>query len=273
MRQGKAPLLSSKGLAGRLLLLGLLFSLLTPAPILAQVLETNVLLADDEAWLNEMLSRMSTADKVGQLFLITFRGSDVSSASDVAHLVQVLRVGGVIISPANGNFVNSAFTASDVRALTTGLQELAFSASLPVTLTHSVPVTVSVPATQTLEPTGSRVVTASTVVTVSEVITQPAQNIPLLIAVLQEGNGYPYTELRTGFTPLPSPMALGATWNDAYARLTGELAGRELSAAGVNLLLGPSLDVLSEPRPGQSGDPGTRVLGGDPYWVGRLGQA
>jgi beta-N-acetylhexosaminidase len=116
-------------------------------------------------------------------------------------------------------------------------------------------------------------VTASAVVSVSEVLTKPAQNIPLLIAVSQEGNGYPYTDLRSGFTPLASLMALGATWDETNARLIGELVGRELSAVGVNMLLGPSLDVLSEPRPGQSGDLGTRVLGGDPYWVGRLGRA
>ncbi len=262
------------GLAGRLLLLGLLLSSLPPAPLLAQVPATSAGVEQaDEAWLDEMLAGMSTADKVGQLFVITFRGNDVSASSDTARLVQLLRVGGVIITPANGNFVNSAFTAADARALTTGLQQLAFSASLPVTLTHMVPVTVSVPGTQPLEPTAARVVTATTVVSVSEVITQPAQNIPLLIAVNQEGNGYPYTDLRSGFTPVPSLMALGATWNESYARLTGELAGRELSAIGVNVLLGPSLDVLSEPRPGQSGDLGTRVLGGDPYWVGRLGQA
>ncbi|RPI55223.1 MAG: glycoside hydrolase family 3 protein, partial [Chloroflexi bacterium] len=274
MRQEKTKGLSGMGLAGRLLLLGLLLSSLPPAPLLAQVPAMSAAAAQaDQAWLDEMLAEMSTADKVGQLFLVTFPGSDVSAVSDVAHLVQFLRVGGVIVTPANGNFVNSTATATDVRALTTGLQELVFSPSLPVTLTHSVPVTVSLPVTQTLEPSASRLVTASTVVTVSEVVTQPAQNIPLLVAASQEGNGYPYTDLRTGFTPLPSLMALGATWNDTYARLAGELAGRELSAVGVNLLLGPSLDVLNEPRPGQSGDLGTRVLGGDPYWVGRLGQA
>jgi beta-N-acetylhexosaminidase len=274
MRQENIRRLSGTGMAARLLLLGLLLSSLAPAPVLALMPATSAAAAlADEAWLDEMMAEMSTADKVGQLFLVTFRGSDVSAESDVAHLVQFLRVGGVIISPENGNYVNSSVTASDVRALTTGLQELAFSTSLPVTLTHSAPVTVTLPITPTLEPTPSRFLTATTVVTVSEVVTQPAQNIPLLIAVSQEGNGYPHSHLRTGFTSLPSFMALGATWNDSNARVMGEIAGRELAAVGVNLLLGPSLDVLNDPRPGQSGDLGTRVLGGDPYWVGRLGQA
>jgi len=274
MRKEKTKGLSRMGLVSRLLLLGLLLSLLPSAPLLAQVPATSAAVAQaDEAWLDAMLAGMSTADKVGQLFLVTFRGSDVSAASDVAYLVQFLRVGGVIISPANGNFVNSPSTASDVLALTAGLQGLAFSSSLPVTLTHSVPVTVSLPGAQTLEPGASRPVTASTVVTVSEVVTQTAQNVPMLIAASQEGDDYPYTDLRIGFTSLPSLMALGATWNDTYAQLTGELVGRELSAVGVNLLLGPILDVVNEPRSGGSGDLGTRVLGGDPYWVGLLGQA
>ena len=110
-------------------------------------------------------------------------------------------------------------------------------------------------------------------VTYTEVITRPPQGIPLFTAVSQEGDGYPYTSLRGGFTHLPSNMAVGATWNDAHARAFGMIVGGELEAVGVNLLLGPSLDVLSEPRPGQSGDLGTRVFGGDPFWVGRLGQA
>src|SRR5439155_9111569 len=41
---------------------------------------------------------------------------------------------------------------------------------------------------------------------------------------------------------------------------------------GINLLLGPSLDVLQTPRQ-EGADLGTRVFGGDPYWVGVMGQA
>ena len=76
-----------------------------------------------------------------------------------------------------------------------------------------------------------------------------------------------------GFTPLPSAMALGATWSPSLAEQTGQVVGQELLAAGVNLLLGPTLDVLDVPRPGSKGDLGTRTFGGDPFWVGQLGQA
>ena len=38
------------------------------------------------------------------------------------------------------------------------------------------------------------------------------------------------------------------------------------------MLLGPSLDVLEEPNPESTGDLGIRTFGGDPFWVGRMGQ-
>ncbi|UCC64111.1 MAG: hypothetical protein JSV36_03370, partial [Anaerolineae bacterium] len=68
-------------------------------------------------------------------------------------------------------------------------------------------------------------------------------------------------------------MAVGATWQPEFARRAGEIAGRELSAVGINLLLGPVLDVLNVPRLSGRGDIGVRAFGGDPYWVGRMGRA
>ncbi len=229
--------------------------------------------ADEDPWLDDTLAHMTTADKVGQLFLITFPGNDIGAGSEIAQLVQILRVGGVILSPENENFGNGAFAPSQVLSLTSGLQQLAFSESFPVTYTLSVPITVTVPVGETPSPSDRETITATTTLTYTDVITRPPQGIPLLTAVLQEGNGYPYTSLRGGFTDLPSNMAIGATWNDEYAQAIGTIVGQELWAVGINVLLGPSLDVLSEPRPGQGGDLGIRVFGGDPYWVGQMGQA
>jgi beta-N-acetylhexosaminidase len=96
--------------------------------------------------------------------------------------------------------------------------------------------------------------------------------VPLLIGVNHEGNGYPFSEVRGGVTELPSAMAIGATWDPGRAEAMGRIAGAELAAMGINLLLGPSLDVLETPRP-ESADLGTRVFGGDPFWVGQMGQA
>ncbi len=227
----------------------------------------------DERWLDEMLASMTTADKVGQLFLVTFEGSDTSNASDIAHLIQVLRIGGVIVAPESRNFSNGSSAPGQVLTLATGLQELAFSSSAPITLTTMVPVTVTAP----IEPPDSEVPSQPQIITtevaITTVYTTPAQAVPLLIATAQEGDGYPYSSLRPGFTELPSSMAIGATWDPELAEDVGQIVGRELSAVGVNLLLGPSLDILRNPRPGLSDHLATRVFGGDPYWSGRMGQA
>lgn len=104
-------------------------------------------------------------------------------------------------------------------------------------------------------------------------LTSEENYIPLFIAVGHEGDGYPYTPLRGGMTALPNQMALGATWSEENVDTVGEIAGRELAALGINMLFGPSLDVLNNPRPTLQGELGTRVFGGDPYWVGKLGRA
>jgi beta-N-acetylhexosaminidase len=97
--------------------------------------------------------------------------------------------------------------------------------------------------------------------------------VPLFVAIDHEGDGNPFTHLREGFTALPSPMAIGATWDPLAAEAVGRVAGAELEAVGINMLLGPGLDVLAEPRIDSGGDIGTRSFGGSPYWVARLGAA
>src|SRR5690606_20088173 len=37
--------------------------------------------------------------------------------------------------------------------------------------------------------------------------------------------------------------------------------------------IGPSLDVVESPNPSASSDLGTRIFGGDPFWVGEIGRA
>lgn len=108
--------------------------------------------------------------------------------------------------------------------------------------------------------------------TVSNTIAHPV-HIPLLIGVEQLGDGYPTTALRRNFTPIPSQLALGSTWNPTLVRNVGAIVGRELNAVGVNLLLGPSLDVTNQPRTDPVGALGVHTFGGDPYWVGKMGSA
>jgi len=53
----------------------------------------------------------------------------------------------------------------------------------------------------------------------------------------------------------------------------GRCSGQELSALGINFLLGPSLDVLDLPKIEITSNLGTRTFGGDPFWVGEMGRA
>ena len=59
---------------------------------------------DDATDVNAMLTRMSVAEKVGQLFMVTFQGDNVSENSDIATLIRDYKVGGVVLLPANQNF-------------------------------------------------------------------------------------------------------------------------------------------------------------------------
>ncbi|MCS7259425.1 MAG: hypothetical protein NZ765_01380, partial [Anaerolineae bacterium] len=183
---------------------------------------------------------MTSLEKVGQLFLVAFQGNDVSANSDIARLIQQVRIGGVVLSPAYYNFVNHADTPRQLLQLTNRLQLLALTA--PEGQLSYMPIASYTP-------------------------------IPLFIALNEEGDGPPYTALWGGMPPLPSAMALGATWNPSSAEQVGEIVGAVLSALGVNMLLGPSLDVLDRPPLIATSTIGIRSFGGDPFWVSKFGQA
>jgi beta-N-acetylhexosaminidase len=100
----------------------------------------------------------------------------------------------------------------------------------------------------------------------------PSPFVPLFVAVEQDGDGAPNSQITTGLTPAPSYMAMGATWDQAAAEAAGQAVGQELAALGVNFLIGPMLDVRRQPST-SAFDPGVNVFGGDPYWVGALAQA
>src|SRR5690606_21104224 len=82
-----------------------------------------------------------------------------------------------------------------------------------------------------------------------------------------------HPQLLNGITQLPSTMAIGATWDPQQAQVVGQILGQELTAVGVNMLLGPHLDVLEDPSLALSNQVGTDIFGGHPYWVGQMGQS
>jgi beta-N-acetylhexosaminidase len=233
-------------------------ALLTASPIATQTPTPG---PDDLLTLeiNRIIADMSVADRIGQLFIIDFQGNQVGTNSDIAELLQEYRVGGVVINPENRNFsnVDGADTPVQVAMLTNQLQALAYGVYLrPDQALNPPPALLVAPTTPNLG-----------------IFQRSSQRIPLFVGVEQMGDDVVNTSLRQGFTSLPSPMALGATWNPELIESIGTIVGRELTAVGVNLLLGPGLDVLEQPRTDVGAGLGVQSFGGDPYWVGLLGRA
>ncbi len=187
-----------------------------------------------------LVAQMTPEEKVGQLFLITFDGTDIAEGSDIYELIVNHHIGGVILGADMNNFVSEDTTAAAYQ-LTTGLQELAWQESNP---------------------------------TEGEIIEDnPPTYVPLFIGIAQEGNGSPSDQILDGLTPLPSQMTIGATWNPQLAQEVGQVMGSELAALGFNFYLGPSLDVVDTSNSENAYYSGTQTFGGDPYWVGELGKA
>ncbi len=205
-----------------------------------------------------IFNSLTPAERVGQLFIVSFDGANLSPNSNIAQLIQTYRVGGIVISAENRNFTNRGNTPSRILNLNNRLQNLA----LQPPLTQTLAITSASPLTPT--------VSATPVVTNTPTSYTP---IPLFIAIQHEGDGYPNTQIRNGLTNIPSQMAIGATWDPENARMVGEIVGRELSLLGVNMLFGPSLDVLDNPRSDLSGSLGVRTFGGHPFWVEQMGEA
>ena len=132
-----------------------------------------------------ILENMSTQEKVGQLFLVTFSGTNISNNTKIYDLIVNQRVGGVILSNGNGNFPELD-TLNEVVTLVSGLQSLVM---LP-------------------EPVQQLVV---------ENPSEPAiSSIPLWIGIEQPGSSLS-GEIINGLSPIPGAMAMGATWDPLLA--------------------------------------------------------
>ncbi|HQV94628.1 MAG TPA: glycoside hydrolase family 3 N-terminal domain-containing protein, partial [Anaerolineales bacterium] len=185
-----------------------------------------------------ILNSMSPQERVGQLFLVTFRGTSVAPDSKIYDLIVNRHIGGVVLLAENDNFVDAPETILSAYQLTSDLQNLEWEA------THSLS-----PAESTNE------------------------YVPLFVGISQDGDGARHDQILSGLTPTPSLMAVGATWNVSQSEQVGTVLGSELSAIGFNLIVGPSLDVVESPNPSALSDLGTSVFGGDPFWVAKMGGA
>ncbi len=220
-----------------LALAALLLSLLPSQPAGAQQTDPAVEAA------RFLLTQMTPEERVGQLFLVTFVGSSVDEESQIYDLITRHHVGGVVLLASHDNFLPAPDTVAGAYRLITQLQAAEWQSSQGAYL----------------DPLTREYV--------------ESQYIPLFIGIAQTGDSYPDNQILSGLTPLPTQMAIGATWQPDLAEQVGHVAGQELSAIGFNLFFGPSLDVLTSPEsPGSSGI-GVSVFGGDPYWVGEMGRA
>jgi len=197
-----------------------------------------------------LLVTLTPEEKVGQLFLVTFDGFEAGASNQMSEpnakiysLIDNYHIGGVILLASNDNFVGSDLTLPVAQKLTQQLQIDEYNSSQQE---------------RTNPDTGDKYTSAY---------------IPMFVGITQEGDGSGYDQILSGLTPLPSQMAIGATWQTEEAQKVGEVLGSELKAMGFNLLLGPSLDVLEAPSSEDGGDLGVRTFGGDPFWVGAMGQA
>ncbi len=72
-----------------------------------------------------------------------------------------------------------------------------------------------------------------------------------------------------GNTQLPVGMMRGATWDPEVERRVGEVMGRELRAVGGNVLLAPTINILSHPSWGRAQE----TYGEDVHHLSRMGVA
>ena len=199
-------------------------------------------LAASEMNVEAILEDMTPEEKIGQLFMVTFDGMDVGEESQIYDLITNYHIGSVVLRADNNNF-SSEDTIPKTQAMVTSLQNIAWEAASQQ----------------------------------SNIIRETEQGsgtyIPLLIGIQQIGNGFPGDQILTGLTPLPSQMSIGATWDLELANQVGQVLGSELSSIGINLYLGPNLDVVEAASSEAASSLGVNTYGGDPFWVGEMGKS
>ncbi len=228
---------------------GLVFAILLCLALLSPGLPTLVSGQGPEADVDSLLARMMPSERVGQLFLVGF---SPASEAEIVSLVRDYHIGGVVLAARNGNLPPSLADAAALRDLIGALQGAALAGTVGFaggTPTPAPTVAATPPATATQEYVA----------------------IPLFVVMDEADLGL--VSGGAGFPSQLSMMALGATWDANAVEKAGRVAGRLLRAMGVNVLLGPPLDVADPARAGLAGDLGVHTFGESPYWVSVLGRA
>ena len=209
---------------------------------------------DAQQTVDRLVAALGPREKVGQLLMVEFTGIDTAADSTIAALLRDYKIGAVYLNAANCNIVNgSGLDLSQCQGY-----------GFPTDANPDTPAQVA-----GLSNALQSVACAATAVDVEG----QSYCLPLFVSIDHEGDGRPLTRLLNRFTPMPSQMAIGATWDETQAQEVGCIAGKEVAAVGVNLLLGPVADVLDNPRSGERGDMSVRVFGGNAAWVAKLSRA
>ena len=101
-----------------LLLLMTFLATLVPAPQAYAQTET------PPAEVLDLLETLTPEERVGQLFLVTFTGTDTSVESQIYDLVANYHVGGVVLQSGNDNFTAAPNTIEDTHQLIANLQNI-----------------------------------------------------------------------------------------------------------------------------------------------------
>ena len=165
-----------------------------------------------DAWIECMLGQMTTAQKIGQMFVVngfgqTADATDAASVaanqelygpdvSNIADLIDRYQPGGVVYF----NWSNTLSSPSQVAALSNGVQRAAMSQSVPN---------------------------------------------PALISIDQEQGEV--TRITQPATVFPGNMALGAARSKKLTYQNALITGRELAAMGINVDNAPVVDVNTNP--------------------------
>ncbi len=131
----------------------------------------------------QQFQRMTPEQRVGQLFLVTFQGTDTSDKSQIYDLIANHYIGGVVLLAANDNFQAPPNTVQAAYQLTGSLQQIEWDSAT----------------TQGVDPESLRPLSHA--------------YVPLFIATAQDGDGPPGDQIINGLTPLPSEMSIGAAWS------------------------------------------------------------
>ena len=199
--------------------------------------------ASNRTQIQDIMAVLTPEQKVGQLFLVGFDGIDISNETSIHKLIYDYRVGGAMLMAENDNFTDKDDMVLSTSKLTKGLQRIAWQK-----VNQESQEAIGMPSTGN----------------------SSSGYLPLLIGTKYNQNLGENINTGGGFTRMPGPMAVGATWDTNLALSMGEIAGSELSALGINLYVGPRLDVADSRVGTSTGGTGLDTFGGNPYWVGKM---